>query len=230
MSTWKMAWRNIWRNKRRTMVTIAAMSVAVFITIIYSGLIAGMLVQLESDTLDFELGAVQIFAPGYQDKPSIYTDIEETDALLERLDAAGLRATPRLLGGGLVAHGEASAGAFLRGVDLERDPKVLALSKQVFEGQWLDAGDPMGAVIGRKLAHTLGVEPGSELVVLSQATDGSMANDLFTVRGVLKGVGSETDRGGVFMSRCSKKPSRTWLGTRGLAATLLLPATLMPRK
>ena len=203
MSTWKMAWRNIWRNKRRTMVTIAAMSVAVFITVIYSGMIAGMIVQLESDTLDFELGAAQIFAPGYQDRPSIYTHIEGTDAILELLDAAGLKATPRLLGGGLVAHDEASAGAFFRGIDLERDPGVLALSHQVFKGQWLDAGDPRGAVIGRKLAHTLGVEPGGELVVLGQATDGSMANDLFTVRGVLKGMGSETDRGGVFMSQAA---------------------------
>jgi ABC-type lipoprotein release transport system permease subunit len=198
-----MAWRNILRNKRRTIVTIAAMTTAVFITIVYSGLIAGMLVQLQSDTLDFELGAVQVFAPGFQDRPSIYTDIEETDAILERLDAAGLKAAPRLLGGGLVAHGEASAGAFLRGVDLERDPEVLAVSGQVFEGRWLDAEDPKGVVIGRKLAHTLGVEPGGELVVLSQATDGSIANDLFTVRGVLKGMGSETDRGGVFMSQAA---------------------------
>ena len=69
VNTWKMAWRNILRNKRRTTVTIAAMSVAVFITIVYSSLVAGMLVQLQSDTLDFELGAVQIFAPGFQDKP-----------------------------------------------------------------------------------------------------------------------------------------------------------------
>ena len=195
-----MAWRNLWRNKRRSTVTIAAMSVAVFVTIIYSGLVAGMLVQMESDTLDFELGAVQIFAPGYQDRPSLYTHIDDTPSVLQRLEEAGLRAAPRLLGGGLVAHGDASAGALLRGVDLARDPGVLALSEQVFEGNWLDARHPKGAVIGRRLARTLGVEPGAELVVLSQASDGSMANDLFTVRGVLKSVGSETDRAGVFMS------------------------------
>ena len=200
MSTWKMAWRNIMRNRRRTGVTIAAMIVAVFITIGYSGLVAGMLVQLESDTLDFELGAAQIFAPGYQDKPSIYTHIENSEEIVKKLEAAGLVATPRLLGGGLVAHADASAGAFVRGVDLKRDPKTLALSEQVFEGKWLAADDPKGAVLGRKLAHTLGVKPGDELIMLGQATDGSMANDLFEVRGVLKGVGSETDRAGVFIS------------------------------
>jgi len=195
-----MAWRNIWRNGRRTTATIAAMSVAVLVTVLYSSLVAGMLVQMESDTLDFELGAVQIFAPGYQDRPSLYTWIEDTPGVLERLDAAGLRATPRLLGGGLVAHGDASAGAALRGVDLERDARVLAISGQVLAGRWLDAADPRGAVLGRQLARTLGVQPGDELIVLSQAADGSMANDLFSVRGVLKSTGSETDRAGVFMS------------------------------
>ncbi len=196
-----MAWRNIWRNRRRTLVTIAAMTTAVLITICYSGLVAGMLSHFKSNALDFELGGAQIFAPGYQDRPSIYRNISDTNAILRRLDAAGLAATPRLLGAGLVAHGEASAGAFFRGVDLEREPKVLALAGQVKQGQWLDAQDPKGVVIGRKLAHALGVAIGAELVVLSQAADGTLANDLYTVRGVLKGVSEQTDRGGLFMNQ-----------------------------
>lgn len=200
MGTIKMAWRNIWRNQRRTSVTVAAMTLAVFITIGYSAMISGMLVQLESDALDLEMGAVQVLAPGYQDQPSIYQHILDSPAILQRLETAGLTATPRLLGAGLVASGDSSAGAAFLGVDLAREPKVLALSQQILEGRWLDAADPKGVVLGRKLAHTLGVKPGSELVALSQATDGSMANSLFTVRGVLKTVGDQTDRGGVFMA------------------------------
>lgn len=201
MSTFSMAWRNIWRNRRRTLVTVAAMTIAVFITVGYSSMVSGMLVQMESDTLDFDLGAVQIHAPGYQDRPSIYTHIDGTEGILKRLEEAGLMATPRLLGAGLVAAGEASAGAFFRGVDIKRDSQVLVMSEQVKHGQWLSSSDPKGVVLGKKLAHTLGVKPGAELVVLSQATDGSLANDLFSVRGVLKSVGEQIDRGGVFMSQ-----------------------------
>ena len=201
MSTFKLAWRNIWRNKRRTLATVTAMVIAVFITIAYSGMVAGMLVQLESDTLDFELGSAQIFAPGYQDRPSIYTNIEDSPGIIERLDAAGLKATSRLKGAGLVAAGDASAGAFFLGIDLERDPQVLELHTQIKEGAWLAADKPKGVVIGRKLAHTLGVGIGDEIVALSQATDGSTANDLFQVQGILKGVGEALDRGGIFMSQ-----------------------------
>ncbi|MBN2362486.1 MAG: ABC transporter permease [Deltaproteobacteria bacterium] len=225
MSTWKMAWRNIWRNRRRTLVTIAAMSIAVFITVGYSGLVAGMVSQFESDTLDFELGAAQIFAPGYQDRPSIYTNMADTPAILARLDAAGVVATPRLLGAGLVAAGDSSGGAALFGIDLERDPRVLALSEQMMHGHWLDTADAKGVVIGRKLAHTLGVKPGDELVVLSQAVDGGMANDLFRVRGVLKTTGEQIDRAGVFMTAAT---FRALLDYRGGAHQIIVkrPAVL----
>jgi ABC-type lipoprotein release transport system permease subunit len=55
-------------------------------------------------------------------------------------------------------------------------------------------------VVGQGLAHTLNVRPGDELILLSQAADGSIANDLYTVRGVLKAIGDETDRAGVIMT------------------------------
>ena len=54
-------------------------------------------------------------------------------------------------------------------------------------------------MLGYRLARTLAVAPGDELIVLSQATDGSMANDLFRVRGVLQSLSEETDRATVFL-------------------------------
>jgi ABC-type lipoprotein release transport system permease subunit len=44
------------------------------------------------------------------------------------------------------------------------------------------------------------VEPGDELVLLGQATDGSIANDLYAIRGVLRRISDDADRGGVFMT------------------------------
>jgi ABC-type lipoprotein release transport system permease subunit len=67
-------------------------------------------------------------------------------------------------------------------------------------GSWLDPDDPRSVVVGRRLAHTLGVEPGSELVVLTQGADDALAYDLYVVRGILKGIGDPTDRTAVFMT------------------------------
>ncbi len=200
MKTSRLAWRNIWRNRRRTIVTTGAMTLALLVTILYSAMGEGMLVNLESDALDFEMGAVQVFADGYQDNPSLYRRIDDADDVVRKLGEAGLAATARLLGAGLAASGEFSAGVQIRGIDLAQDGKVLVLGEQVAAGAWLDSEDPLGVVIGRKLAHTLGAGPGAELILLSQAADGGIANDLYRVRGVLRSVGEVTDRAGVFMS------------------------------
>jgi putative ABC transport system permease protein len=77
---------------------------------------------------------------------------------------------------------------------------VSDIYKHVAQGEWLEDDRPKEVVIGRRLAQTLMVEPGDELVALSQAADGSIANDLYRVRGVLKGVSDATDRTGVFMT------------------------------
>ena len=83
---------------------------------------------------------------------------------------------------------------------MENDARVIALRDQLSRGKWLDAEDHSGVVLGRKLAGTLAVEPGGEIVVLSQAADGSIANELYIVRGVLRSVGAATDRAAVFMT------------------------------
>jgi ABC-type lipoprotein release transport system permease subunit len=100
----------------------------------------------------------------------------------------------------MAAAGESSAGVSFRGVDVERDARVSLVHQQVARGSWLDPEDPKGVVLGRRLARMLGVEPGSELVVLTQGADGAMAYDLYTVRGVLLGIGDATDRTAIFMT------------------------------
>ncbi|MEQ8985579.1 MAG: FtsX-like permease family protein, partial [Deltaproteobacteria bacterium] len=53
----------------------------------------------------------------------------------------------------------------------------------------------------KRLAKTLRLGVGDEVVVLSSAADGSMANALYTVRGVLGPINEAVDRGGVFMTQ-----------------------------
>jgi ABC-type lipoprotein release transport system permease subunit len=195
-----MAWRNLWRNPRRTAITIAAMALALLVLVLYTSLFEGYLVKMERNLVEVELGDVQIFAPDYRDKPSLYATIQDPDTLVDELEGRGLRATARLLGGGLAASDETSAGGSLRGIDVEQDAHVSEIYRRIAEGEWLDPSDSKGVVLGGRLARTLDVEPGDELVVVSQASDGSIANDLYTVRGVLELIGESTDRSGIFMT------------------------------
>ncbi|MCA9689663.1 MAG: FtsX-like permease family protein [Nannocystaceae bacterium] len=203
MDTVKLAWRNVWRNPRRSGVTIAAVSLALFVMILYSGMFIGYLKGMERGIVELEVGDAQIFAEGYRARPSIYKTIDDAEGLLTRLDEAGFRGSARLLGSGLAAAGDASSGISMRAVDVARDAEVGSIAEQVEVGAWLDPAAPDEVVIGRKLARTLGAEVGAELVILSQGTDGSMANDLYKVRGILRGISDAVDRGGVFMTHAA---------------------------
>jgi len=196
----ELAWRNVWRNTRRSVVTIAATSLALFVMIVYRGLITGYVDGMQRNLLDLEVGDAQAFAAGYREKPSIYTTIAEPEAFAAALEQAGFRVSPRVLGTGLGAGVDSSSGVQLIGVDVEADAKVTKIAEQVREGTWL-ARDDEGVVIGWRLAETLGLGVGDELVVLSQGTDGSMANDLYPVRGILRGISDGVDRSGVFMTQ-----------------------------
>lgn len=195
-----VAWRNVWRNPRRTGVTVAAMSLALLVMILYAGLMQGFLCDMERDVLDLEVGDLQVSTDEFRDDPSLYARIERPEALLEPLAQAGYPAAPRLLAWGMAAAGEASAGVSFRGIDVARDATVSRIGEEVAQGSWLADDDPKGVVLGRRLARTLSVSPGAELLVLSQGADGAMAYDLFQVRGVLRGVGDVTDRTAVFLT------------------------------
>jgi ABC-type lipoprotein release transport system permease subunit len=199
MSTFKMAWRNMWRNSRRTLVTMAAIAFGLWVMVLYTGLVTGLLAGMEADVIDYEVGEIQVFADGYRDDPSIYTRIDDSETLIAGLEREGFQVSPQLLGGALAAAGDASSRVALRGVDLEREGTVLKVRQRIAEGAWLDASDPKGVVLGWRLARTLAVRAGDEVIVLSQASDGSMANDLYTVRGTLSSVGDATDRAAMFL-------------------------------
>ncbi len=77
-----MAWRNVWRNRRRSLTTISAMSFALLMMLLLSGLFEGMLLTMERDIVELEVGDIQIFAGDYRVNPSIFTRIQEPEEIL----------------------------------------------------------------------------------------------------------------------------------------------------
>ena len=200
MQVLRLAIKNIVRYQQRTLITILAMAFAGAIMIFYAGLMEGWLRAMETNAVSMEMGEVQIHAPGYRDDPDLYTLITDEGTILEQIKQEGFIAAGRLLGGGLAAAKENSTGVSIRGVDLKAEQQVVLLHNHIRSGSWLSENDRKGVVVGRQLAMILDVQPGSELVLVGQAADGSLANDLYTVRGVLKSVGQGIDRGGLFMN------------------------------
>ena len=194
-----MAYRNLIRKWHRSLVTIGAMAFAGFMMIFYSALVEGLLDMMERNAVGMNLGDLQIHAEGYRVDPDLYNKINEAESLLSNIRAEAFNASGRLFGNGLAAAGSSSAGVQLRGLDLKSEVTVTQIHQHVGKGEWLDVNDPLGVVIGRKLSKTLGVQMGDEIVLVSQASDGSIANELYHVRGILKSIGESIDRTALFM-------------------------------
>lgn len=194
------ALRNVWRTRQRSGVIILAMGFAGFIMIFYAALMEGLLRTTERNAIAMESGQLQIHAKGYRDDPDLYKTIADSELVLAELAAQGYRAAPRLYGFGLAAAGVASAGVQLRGIEIARESQVTEIHRHLLAGSWLAEAEPTGVVIGRKLARTLGVEVGDEVIIVGQAGDGSLANEIYRVRGILKSASEGIDRSGFFLT------------------------------
>jgi ABC-type lipoprotein release transport system permease subunit len=203
MFSFAIASRSLGRNKRRMLVTTGATAFAGFIMVTYSTLMSGFLRTMEQSIVSMEHGDVQIHAKDYRLEPDLYKRISGGAKVSDQLSARGLSAAPRLYGFGLAAAGSNSSGVEIRGIDVERERSVTAIHRAVLEGRWLSEDAPKEVVLGKKVARSLDVKIGDEVVILGQASDGSMANDLYRVRGVLKSVSPRADPTAFFMTQAA---------------------------
>lgn len=201
MDAVRVAWRNLWRNRTRTVICLSAAGIGTAILMLVFGLFLGLSRQLVYSVTGLGTGDVQVHAPGYLSEPSLWTTIEDPQAIIAFAGQTGSRAAPRGLGGALVGLGDRSVGALVHGVDPRAEREMGRLPGHVGSGRYLDEAVPRGIVIGRLLARALKAKVGSQLVVLAQAADGSLGNDIFTVVGIMKSIGSGPDRSHAFVLR-----------------------------
>jgi putative ABC transport system permease protein len=155
-------------------------------------LMAGMVRDLIERGTSLLLGHIQVHATGYRPDRSIFDTIPGNGVELAndlQADPEVLGAAPRVSGYGLVSAGEQSAGAELLGIAPGLESGVSTLHEHLMGITPADAATLPGArqiLIGERLAKTLAVTTGAELVVLTEAADGSLGNDVYTVAGVFK--------------------------------------------
>jgi putative ABC transport system permease protein len=203
----QLAWRNLWRNPRRTFIAMAAIALGYAMLLFVACLMAGLRWQMIENGTHLVLSEIQVHAPGYYPNRSIQKTLggvngTDVSALLAAItaDPRVYAAAPRVYGYGLVSasHGS-SAGVALLGIVPDQEPKVTVLNTQIVKGTYLTKLMPNRVVVGDKLAGVIGVQLGSEIVLLTQAADGSMGNDLYTVGGIFHTGLDVMDRGLVVM-------------------------------
>jgi ABC-type lipoprotein release transport system permease subunit len=131
----------------------------------------------------------------YLENPSIYKTISERNGITKVLDEENLVRgyAPRLYSGGLSFFKTKSMGVSLVGIDPLLEPKVTTIKERQLKGQFFsESENGYEAIIGEAIAEVLKVGIGDKLVIITQAAYGSIANDLFVVKGIMPKVDGHT--------------------------------------
>ncbi len=182
----KIALRNIFRQKRRSWLTMTSMTFGFALGALSIAMTYGGFGNIIDAFTRAHTGHIQVHREGYLDRPSIYKTIENATSVMDSLNAEyDIDAmAPRVLVSGLCAGDEKTSGVQIKGIDPELENRATSFNNTVKEGSPLETAD-MSILLGKGLADFLGAGIGDTVVIISQAADGSMADALFRVRGIV---------------------------------------------
>jgi putative ABC transport system permease protein len=201
MITLRIAFRNIFRQKRRTILTILTMIVGFTLAAVSIGWSDGTYSYIINMFTRNRIGHVQIHHEGYLDEPSLYKTIDDYESVASICEKVkGVETwSPRVESAGLASVGEKSSGVQIMGIDPEREAKATSFDKKIISGNSLSAEPSHEAVIGKGLAEILEADVGSEIVIISQGADGSIANDLYNIVGIADSGDDVSDRSSCYL-------------------------------
>jgi putative ABC transport system permease protein len=192
----RVAFRNIFRQKRRSLLTF----LTIFFGFVLSSLAIGVTFGTFNGVVDSftrtNLGHIQIHEKNYLDRPALYRtvdDIPRVSRLLASLPEVEAWA-PRCYAAGLASLGDKTSGVQVIGIDPERENGASRFNQKIKEGRVFRPDSSKEVILGAGLAKYLKAKPGDEVVIVSQAADGSIANDAYRVVGLLDSGNPESDR------------------------------------
>lgn len=188
MTTLTLAWRNLWRNRRRTLITMASVVMAVMLSALMGSMQQGQYDQMIDNTVGTFSGHLQIQAEGYHDEPSLDRSLELDAGALETLKARpDIRAVvPRLDTYALAAGADRSRAAMVVGIDVRAEDALSAPRAKVSAGRYFAADDEYGALVAEGLAQFLNIGVGDTLVLLGSGYQGMSASGAFPVVGLVR--------------------------------------------
>ena len=186
----RLAGRNVVRNVRRSAITVSAITVGMAALIFLWAFIDGVNAQMVENSTRYLAGHLQVHRTGYHDDRSLDRLVADGAGLARQVQAqaqaTSAAVSRRLEGSALASVGEKSRGVAVLGMDPAGEKEVTTLDRTVVQGRFLDPADASGVVVGARIAEALGARPGDELVLVTQASDGSIGAARYQVRGIFR--------------------------------------------
>lgn len=198
----RIAFRNTLRQKRRTALTLLTIFGGFTLAAIAYGWSDGTYSYIINVFTRNRLGHIQIHSEDYLDRPSLYKRIQNYRQIGDQIqEIEGVEAwAPRVLSAGLASLNDKTVAVQLIGMDVEREETTTGFSKNVVQGVPLSNQSPGEVLVGKELARILKAGIGEEIVIVTQGADGSLANDIFRLSGIVDTGDDALNRVGFYMT------------------------------
>jgi len=197
----KMAFRNIFRQKRRSLLTALTMLGGYILAALGIGFVDGTFNSIVDTFTRSRLGHIQVHARGYLDRPSLNKVIGDYRAIGRIIDQEPQAEAwaPRVYSAGLASVGERTDAARIIGVDPARETRATHFDKKVTQGRAFSEAALREIILGQGLAQDLKASLGDEVVLVTQAADGSLANDVYRLVGLVETGDLASDRTSMYL-------------------------------
>lgn len=197
-----LAWKNIWRNRRRTLITLAAISLSIMLVQATHNLAFGIYARMVDSGVRAGSGHLTVYRTGYIDSRDEKLSFDPDNLAETVRNLPGVeQALPRLYLPALAQSSRESRGIMLTGIDPQAEVTVNPYLKGLGEDEMVRGLSGRDAVIGQRLLDELKIRKGGKFVVTLQSRDGELSSELLRVRGVFKTGIKEIDRSLVMVGR-----------------------------
>ena len=188
ITLFKMALRDLGRNRRRSFFSSLALGIGLALLLLMAAVIRGEMDSAMDSTIRLQSGHVQIRAQTYDEsKTSLKWEdlVENPDQVSAQIASlAPVRvATPRLFASGIAAVRDESAGVRVFGIEPDSEANA-PYREGLLSGEFLAADDREGILIGQPLAEKMGLKVGDRISLSANTSNGDVAEQPFTIRGI----------------------------------------------
>lgn len=189
-----IAWRNIWRQPRRTVLTVATISLGLGLLLVSIGLGDGGHYQMIESAVRQGSGHVLIQKQGYQRTRNIARVLDPRDQSevfrwLESVPPSFgvVSAVKRVFASGIAASADGSAGVQIIGIEPGPEKQASRFAEKLIAGTFPDSNDSEFVVLGESVGRKLSVKTGDKVVLTAQEAFGSeLQSVLVRVGGLLR--------------------------------------------
>jgi len=196
----RIAWRNIWRNKKRSIITISSVTLAVVLATFTRSFQEGTYAKMIENAVGNFSGYVQVHQSAYWEDKSLDNGIDVSAKLLQEIYSVPnvLGVNERIESFSLAAFKNYTKGTLVLGIDPPKEDSLMSLNDKMLKGEYINRKDS-SIIIGSGLAEFLEINVGDSLVLMGQGHWGNSAIGIFPVKGIIKMPAPDVDRQVVFM-------------------------------